>query len=99
MLSHVRINKMSKVLHDLGFEENRIVGSHIRFYNPSFNALILLPIIYGELGLGHLRMIEKTLEEKGVLSREEFESRLNGKSGKNLLNHVKPLRRQKQAAA
>jgi len=99
MLSHVGMKKMSKVLQDLGFEENRIIGSHIRFYNPSFNALILLPVINGELRLAHIRMIEKTLEEKGVLSREEFESRLNGKSGKNFLNHVKPLRRQKQAAA
>jgi len=99
MLNHVGMNKMSRVLHDLGFEENRIVGSHVRFYNPSFNALILLPIMHEELRLPHLLMIEKTLEEKGVVSREEFESRLNGKSGKNLLNHVKPLRRQKQAAA
>ncbi len=99
MLNHVRMNKMSKVLHDLGFEENRIVGSHIRFYNPSFNALILLPIINEELQLPHLRMIGKTLEEKGVLSRDEFESRLNGKSGKKRLNHAKPLRQQKQAAA
>ncbi|MDM8523775.1 type II toxin-antitoxin system HicA family toxin [Desulfococcaceae bacterium HSG8] len=56
----------------LGFEEKHIEGSHVRFKNHHTNAVIVLSD-QKIITLHHFRMIEKVLEEKGLMSREEFE--------------------------
>jgi len=72
MLRQVNFDQLEQVLFSLGFEENKVAGSHTKFVNSQANALIVLPI-HHEFRLPHIRMIEKVLEEKGIASREEFE--------------------------
>lgn len=73
MLKQVNFDELEHVLSSLGFEENKVAGSHTKFVNSQANALIVLPI-HHEFRLPHIRMIEKVLEEKGIASREEFEN-------------------------
>jgi predicted RNA binding protein YcfA (HicA-like mRNA interferase family) len=72
MLRQVNFDQLERVLFSLGFEENKVAGSHTKFVNSQANALIVLPI-HHEFRLPHIRMIEKVLEERGIASREEFE--------------------------
>jgi predicted RNA binding protein YcfA (HicA-like mRNA interferase family) len=76
MTRQISIQKLSKILRKLGFERKEVSGSHITFFNPSSNAIIMLPIGRNEIGIPHIRMVEKTLEEKAIIGREDFENLL-----------------------
>lgn len=89
MIRQVKFDRLERVLFMLGFEEKMIAGSHTKFVNPDAKALIVLPI-YHEFNLPHIRMVQKVLEEKGIVSREEFE---------NIISDQKKILRLKAEAA
>jgi len=72
MPEHVKFGEIRDILYQLGFEEKHVEGSHIRFRNPYADAVIVLSD-RKIITFHHFRMIEKVLEEKGIISREEFE--------------------------
>ncbi len=73
MFEHVTFRQLRDILlHNLGFEEELVEGSHISFKNIHNDAVIVLSD-KKIITLHHFRMIEKVLEEKGIVSREEFE--------------------------
>ena len=51
-------------------------GSYVKFSNPEADVLIVLSSYPGDgtIQIAHIRMIEKVLEEKGIISREDFEN-------------------------
>jgi len=69
----IKFSQLEDVLHKLGFEETRVRGSHVKFNNPYANAIIVLSDRKKIVTLNHFRMVEKVLEEKGIINREEFE--------------------------
>lgn len=73
MTEQIKLSQLEDVLHKLGFEETRIEGSHIRFDNPYADAVILLSDQERTVDSNRFRMVEKVLEERGIINREEFE--------------------------
>ncbi len=68
--------QLRQVLKKLGFNESWVKGSHVTFNNPQANALILLSTHQkgDDIRPAYLRMVEKVLEEKGIIQRQQFES-------------------------
>jgi predicted RNA binding protein YcfA (HicA-like mRNA interferase family) len=73
MLKEIKFGKVKNILNKLGFEDTRVKGSHVRFRNPYADAIIILSD-QKIIKLHQIRMIEKVLEEKGILNREDFEN-------------------------
>jgi len=75
MLKYLRFAELKNALQRLGFEATTIPGSHVTFNNPQADAVIVLSnrIASNGVGVAHIRMVEKILEEKGIISREDFE--------------------------
>ena len=78
MRKQINFHQLEHTLHQLGFEETWVNGSYVKFSNPEANALIVLSGYPKEqtVQIAHIRMIEKVLDEKGIISREDFENRL-----------------------
>jgi predicted RNA binding protein YcfA (HicA-like mRNA interferase family) len=74
MLKQITFKQLENVLHYLGFEETKVKNSHVKFQNITANVLLALPIGLRTVKLPHLRMVERVLEETGMLTREEFET-------------------------
>ena len=72
----IHFDQLRQTLKKLGFKENWVKGSHVTFNNPQADALIILSSRQqGEyIRPAYLRMVEKVLEGKGIMKREQFES-------------------------
>lgn len=60
----------------LGFKETWVKGSYVTFNNPQADAIIVLSShqIDKVVKPAYMRMVEKVLEEKGIIRREQFEN-------------------------
>ena len=76
MRKQINFHQLEYTLHQLGFEEAWVNGSYVKFSKPEANALIVLSSYPREetVQIAHIRMIEKVLDEKGIISREDFEN-------------------------
>jgi len=76
MSNQINFHQLEHTLHQLGFEETWVDGSYVKFSNPKANALIVLSEYpkAQTVQIAHIRMIEKVLDEKGIISREDFEN-------------------------
>jgi len=76
MRKQINFYQLEHTLHQLGFEETWVNGSYVKFSNPASDALIVLSSYPrdGTVKIAHIRMIEKVLEEKGIIGREDFEN-------------------------
>jgi len=72
-LKEINFGKVKNFLTELGFEETRVKGSHVRFRNPYADAVIILSD-RKIINLHQIRMIEKVLEENNIINQEEFEN-------------------------
>ena len=72
----IKFAQLQQTLKKLGFQENWMKSSHVIFNHPQADALIVLsPHQSGdEIRQAYLRMVEKVLEGKGIMQREQFES-------------------------
>jgi len=72
-LEKIKFGEIKNILNRLGFEDKRVKGSHVRFRNPYADAVIILSD-RKIINLHQISMIEKVLEEKGIVNRGEFEN-------------------------
>jgi len=72
----IHFEQLRQTLKQLGFKENLVKGSHVTFNNPQADALIVLSTHQqgDDIRPAYLRMVEKVLEGKGIMKREQFES-------------------------
>jgi predicted RNA binding protein YcfA (HicA-like mRNA interferase family) len=72
----IKFPQLKQALDKLGFEETWIKGSYVKFNNPQADAIIVLSShqIDKEIKPAYMRMVEKVLEEKGIIRRDKFES-------------------------
>ena len=81
----VALNTMSKQIHfcqleqalkKLGFEEAWVEDSYVKFNNPKADAIIVLSSSQKDRDLNpsYRRMVERVLEETGIISKGEFEN-------------------------
>jgi predicted RNA binding protein YcfA (HicA-like mRNA interferase family) len=103
MYESIKFSMLSRLLGGLGFADMSVPGSHHRFRHAQTNTVILLPHASG----GWIRPIQvmavaRTLDEKGILDRANFERRLlNGwqaSGAKSKRNHVKSVRSQERSS-
>ena len=76
MHRQINFHQLEHALHQLGFEETWVNGSYVKFSNPQADTLIVLSSYPQNrtVQIAHIRMIEKVLEEKGIIDREDFEN-------------------------
>lgn len=79
---HVNFATLRQILLDLGFAESVEMESRCWFIHPSPKTRIMLPILRQDemVDLGDLVIIRRTLDERGILSREKFEQLLAEKA-------------------
>ncbi|OQY53744.1 MAG: hypothetical protein DRR08_23905 [Candidatus Parabeggiatoa sp. nov. 2] len=75
----INFPQLKQALDKLGFEETWVKESYVKFNNPQAYAIIVLSSyeIDKEIKPAYMRMIEKVLEEKGIIRRDKFESLFN----------------------
>jgi predicted RNA binding protein YcfA (HicA-like mRNA interferase family) len=74
---NVATRDLVKVLRDLGFVERRKKGGHLLMAHAQKGALVTIPTARSFVPVVHLQAIERSLESYGVISRDEFEDRLD----------------------
>ncbi len=77
MSKHITFRQLEQALERLGFEETWVDG-YMKFQNPQADAIIVLSCHQKDRDLhpAYRRMVEKVLEEKGIIGRDGFESLL-----------------------
>jgi predicted RNA binding protein YcfA (HicA-like mRNA interferase family) len=73
----VTTRNLVKVLRDLGFLERRKKSGHLLMAHSQKGALVTIPTARSFVPIVHLQAIERSLESYGVISRDEFEDRLD----------------------
>jgi predicted RNA binding protein YcfA (HicA-like mRNA interferase family) len=69
------------VLTELGFSESYRSGAHTLFRHGAKGALVTLPTRRSRVPAVHLRAIAQTAENYDIISRHEFEKKLDAPSG------------------
>ena len=82
MDKRVKYSTLRGILRELGFTEHPIKGAHRAFRHEASDSIILLPSKRERwLGPSHLAVVARTLDERGLMDRDDFEERiLNGHS-------------------
>ncbi len=69
--------ELVKVLRQLGFKEEIKLGSHTLFRDGTTKASVTLPTGRKYVPVVHLQAIQETLFNYGIVSRGDFEKRLD----------------------
>lgn len=72
-----RTRDMLKVLHDLGFSEVLLRGSHIALQHAETGLVVSLPAGRNEVPIAITMSIVRQLENYGIASRQEFQQFLD----------------------
>jgi predicted RNA binding protein YcfA (HicA-like mRNA interferase family) len=66
-----------RLLRELGFSESNKSGTHTLFRHRTKGASVTLPTGRPRVPTVHLRAIEQTMENYDIISRHEFEKKLD----------------------
>ena len=82
MPEQISFRQLEGALEKLGFEETWVEDRYVQFKNPQADAIIVLSSHQKENALhpAYQRMVEKVLEEKGIMSQDKFEKLLHESS-------------------
>jgi len=72
----VKFATVARVLEELGFTLKTVKDSHRLFTHAGTGATLLLPLRGADLRPAFVKAIGRTLDERGLMQRDEFESRL-----------------------
>jgi hypothetical protein len=78
MPKQIHFSQLEQILKTLGFEEKWVDGKYVIFNNPEADAIIALSSYQKDkvLDPAYQQMVEKVLEETGIMSRDDFEDLL-----------------------
>ena len=76
MPKQITFHQLKQALEKLGFEETSVNESYIKFNNPQAGAILVFSGQQRNRALhpAYRRMVERVLEETGILGREGFEN-------------------------
>jgi predicted RNA binding protein YcfA (HicA-like mRNA interferase family) len=73
----VTTSELVKVLRELGFAETVKLGAHTVFRHRNKQASVTIPTGRPYVPMVHLRAIQETMSNYDIISRTDFEKRLN----------------------
>jgi predicted RNA binding protein YcfA (HicA-like mRNA interferase family) len=73
----VTTRDMVRVLRELGFSESDRLGAPTLFHHRKKGASVTLPTSRSYVPTVHLRAIEQTMENYDIISRRDFEKKLD----------------------
>ena len=73
----VATRTLVRVLRELGFSESNRLGTHTLFHHGKKGASVTLPTSRLYVPTVHLRAIEQTMENYEIISRRDFEKKLD----------------------
>lgn len=68
--------KLAAVLRSCGFAQEQVPDAHVLFRHAPSGAVLMLSPAQKTISVAYLRAAARTLDENGILTRDEFERRL-----------------------